>query len=201
MSTPAVEDDRDLPLDPDDLAEAVDELLCMNDREFDDVVSEDVVCTLDDDFLRAALRDDKVLDRWFGALTALIVKIEGQMAANKGQRDSEARSWRGAARRVQGGAIARRNECRLLRADRNRRLHPPKLERNQALGTFAPKRRIAIPGREGVENTKEARAAAGERAIKRLQDAHPEEFMDLLAQEYGKAGLPVRAHWIRGIDG
>jgi hypothetical protein len=32
---------------------------------------------------------------------------------------------------------------------------------------------------------------AGERAIRRLKDAHPDEFMTYLAEEYAAEGLPL----------
>lgn len=181
MSAAAVEDDdTDLPLDERDVADAARELLAMCPEEFADVVSDDVTADLDDDFLRAALRRDEVLDRWHAALTELAMSIEAQMAAAKGKKDAETNRWRGAARRVLSGAVARRTECRILKRQRHVAATPV----------------IAIPGK--VKTTQEAKRDAGEKAVQRLKDAHPEEFMDYLAQEYGKAGLPVPAHWIRG---
>lgn len=168
-----------------ELDKAVDELLDMTDDEFADIVAADVRGELNEAGCRA-LRHDDVLDRWAEGLTLLYSRVDQQFAARKGESDPEARGWRGAARRFQGGIAARKAECRALTAERNRAEHAHR-------GVH----RLALTAK--TANTPEARAAAGEIALHRLCDLHPDDFKRLLAEEYGKAGLPVKAHWLPGV--
>jgi hypothetical protein len=153
----------------------VDHLLDLDAHDFRRVVSDDAKGELQQT-LAAALRHDDVLDRWDEALTGLLVDVNAQLAAKKG--DKAARGWRGAAMRYQSGLAERRKECKHLTADRN-------YEERTRKRHDGPSRR----------ERKEMSRPAGERAVERLIQAHKAEFHALLIEEHERDGLPVKPQW------
>lgn len=162
------------------LEDVVDLLLDLDDEDFQDAVSREVKGQ-SDSRTAEALRHDDVLDRWHEMLTGLMLQVGSQVASRKGQYDTESKAWRGAALRFNASVVTRRKECKALLTERNR-------EENVARWTIPP----PVPS----ANTKERRGIAGEIALQRLCDLHGDDFKRLLAEEYLRAGLPVKAHWL-----
>jgi hypothetical protein len=122
----------------------------------------------------AALRSTINLYRWTDALKAITIDINAQLAARKGDTAPATMDWRRRVLDVQRSLHERRAEAKRLRQQAHAAASIEG-QRLASLDTSGP----------------QARAAAGERAIQRLIDAHQGEFGDLLIAEYEAAGLQV----------
>jgi hypothetical protein len=129
-----------------------------------------------------ALRSAVVVTRWQEALKALEVDLNGQLAERAGDRSVEASDWRRRTERVRLVVRERRVEVARIR---------------QALGSAAEVERLRLAA-AGL-SVREARAAAGEVAQRRLVAAHAAEFGLLLAEEFERAGLVVPARVARHV--
>jgi hypothetical protein len=135
------------------------------------VVRDDVVnrCAISD---AEALRDPKNLDRWKDALWVFWIDTEAQLAKRAGIRDKETMEWRKRVKLTQNAIRVRRAEVRQLLRER-------------------AEQQRAVAAANNTPIMKARRRSAGERAVQRLKDAHPDEFMTYLAEEYVAEGLPM----------
>lgn len=163
---------------------------------------------------RIALRQPGNLLRWSNALKELRADINVQLAERQGDRSLEAHDWRKRAEGYRDVLTLRIQECRDLRAQQLQKTQQQRTsdaaerqasqaEIQQAAAASNATRREArneeldrqldtygIP----AHTNKELRRQAGERAIKRLIDAHGIEFTRYLAEECVALGaeLPNR---------
>jgi hypothetical protein len=118
------------------------------------------------------LRSPVYLLRWADALKTFQIDLGAQMAEKRGLQDAATREWRKRIRKVESGLAERRAEAKNLTRENHICLRNDK-------------------GRGRSPDVVERRRVAGERAIRRLKDAHPDEFMTYLAEEYAAEGLPL----------
>lgn len=124
----------------------------------------------------AALRHPENLMRWKRALTVFATDLEIQLAQNAGKRSDELSEWRRRMQVVRISTSGRRDECMALieeyRTERKAK------DRAQA----------------------EERAIAGERAVKRLIEAHLLDFQRFLAEECAAQGVEIPRRIQRHIE-
>lgn len=121
----------------------------------------------------AALRESENVPRWADALKSFQIDLAAQLAARAGVRDAATVEWRARIAKVQYSLRLRRTEAKQLMQERS-------------LGSMRQDKDY-LPGQRA--KLKDRRGEAGERAVKRLKDAHSLEFVTYLQEEYEKAGL------------
>lgn len=163
---------------------------------------------------RIALRHTSILLRWQRTLKELRGDINRQLTERAGDRTLEAHDWRKRAEGYRASLTIRLDECRDLRAldlhrqkeqreaDKARNLADQNDIQQRAAASNAARRAARDADTDQQLDTygipqhanKELRRQAGERAIKRLIDAHGDEFSQYLAEECAVLGatLPNR---------
>lgn len=192
--------------DPDD----IHRLELQSDTAFRETVSHEARGQLDMPD-RIALRHTSLLLRWHRTLKELRADINQELNNRAADTSLEAHDWRKRAEGYRDALTLRLNECRDLRA---RDLQHAKQQREaakadnltgqqniqqQAAASNAARRaaRNEQTDRQldtyGIPRhaTKELRRQAGEKAIKRLIDAHGLEFSTYLAEECAVLGAPI----------
>lgn len=141
-------------------------LVAVGDEMFEKVVRDDVrkIAHPDDS---AALRHPENLERWRRTLRHFQVELEKQLANKAGDRSQDAAEWRKRIQIVRLSTVDILDECRTL-IDQQRRDNSAKNR---------PRR--------------EQRGEVGEIAVKRLIEAHQEEFDQYLIEEFEKAGVDL----------
>jgi hypothetical protein len=197
---------EDATADPQD----VYRLQLQSDTAFRETVANDARGTLPTHD-RIALRAPGNHLRWNQALKELRADINRQLSSRAGEKTLEARDWRKRAEGYRDSLTRRLMECRDLRATEIQRLREQR-EADKARNTAEQnniQQRAAISNaqRRAARNAeidrqldtygipdhtnKELRRQAGERAIKRLIDAHGTEFSRYLAEECAVLGAPL----------
>lgn len=171
---------------PDDMAttpEDVARIAAMDPAAFQALVNDEVIGTaaMTD---RLALREPANLKRWRAALNVLLSDINQQLASSA----HPLSDWRRRAEGYRALIATRIEECRELRVEEH-------LQRtaDEQRGAADRKAERAL-NREPRGEASRLRAEAGEAAIKRLIEAHQDEFSQYLAQECERIGahLPKR---------
>lgn len=126
------------------------------------------------------LRAPENLVRWADALKTFQIDLGAQMAQKQGCYDDATKAWRKRIRVVEKRLREKRAEAKRLMY-----LHITCTDSSQAAN------RVRYASREARTNLKERKRIAGERAIARLKDAHPDEFKRYLAEEYIVDGLDL----------
>lgn len=153
----------------------------LSDEDFARLIRNEVVgrCAPED---AATLRRPEHLLRWADALKGFQIDIATQLAVKAGQRDAETAAWRRRLARVQKALADRRLEVKRLliecHSDNDRRV-------------------ASIRSADERELFKEKKRTAGENAILRLKNAHPQEFVTYLKEEYAAVGLAIPASFAK----
>jgi hypothetical protein len=142
-------------------------LLALGEDEFRDVVASDAKSKLDDE-VAGALRHPDVLGRWNDTIRVLLANVTAQREIRAGDYSPEVVKWRRKLAWYHEKLVTRRAESRRLLTSHHRGQHDVNVARAE----------------------KQLRRVAGENAITRLVQAHPEEFAALLAEEVTAAGDP-----------
>lgn len=154
-----------LDADRDNLLDVVDWLAAMPQENFDKHVRLDLFDNLDP-VARDALRHPTNRDRWDACLKVMLIDVQGQLADPE-RKTHEFDAWRKRAVNFHNAILRRRIETdALLRKDQNAKS-------------------------AAASRASEARREAGERALQRLKEAHPAEFIGYLAEEYAADGVPM----------
>ncbi|ONH58373.1 hypothetical protein CcI49_23240 [Frankia sp. CcI49] len=171
--------------DLNDAETLADRLLSMSEVTFAELVAADRRMQSDHDAQRdphfAALRHDRVLDRWLetinqthAEITKAQIFLRAQEKRARAHRDADgadvARRQRGKALRALEGTNQQRREAKALIGDRNRRTDEE----------AARRRRAAREERHRL-HCESAQGRAYETALRQLRDAHPDEFEMLRA--------------------
>jgi hypothetical protein len=128
-----------------------------------------------------ALRHPANLARWRISLTALTVGLQAQLTSPAVKGPGHA-VWRKETVRFNAGVLKRRGEV-------DRLLARKKAEERAEARDRGAVRRAQQP----------QRSEAGERAVRRLVEAHRAEFVTLLAEEYAELGLELGAGHAREL--
>lgn len=135
----------------------------------------------DDVMGRCAAQDSEILRtpehmvRWSDALKTFQVDLSAQMAERKGIYGSETQAWRKRMRAVERALREKRAEAKRLMYE-----------------TYTLNPQNKRP--KSQNDNKKQRVAAGDRALQRLKEAHFEEFMTYVAEEYIADGLPLKGN-------
>lgn len=154
-----------LDADRDNLLDVVDWLAAMQQESFEEHVRQDIAGRLDH-VAAEALRNRTNLYRWHDALLALVKGLQDQLADPE-RKGPEFAEWRRRALGFQARVLQRHNEAREL------------IRRARHKYSTAESKAASLA----------ARKEAGERAIKRLIEAHRAEFVGYIAQEYAADGI------------
>lgn len=147
----------------------------LTDEVFAQVVRDDVrgVAHAEDS---AALRHPENLLRWRGHLRMFQVDLEKQLAKKSGDTSPEIKEWRKRIQVVRMSAARANEECKALIAAYREEKYKRKKE------------------------IKEQRHEAGERAIRRLVDAHQSEFQQYLVEECEVLGVELPRNVRRYVE-
>lgn len=156
-----------LDADRDNLLDVVDWLAAMPQDTFEKHVQQDVTGRLDQ-VAAEALRNRVNLYRWRDALQVMVKDLQDQLADPE-RKAPEFADWRRRALKFQTGVLQRQAEAQEL------------VRRAQRKYSTAESKAASLA----------ARKDAGERAIKRLIEAHRAEFVGYIAQEYAADGIPM----------
>lgn len=160
---------------------------------------------------RIALRHTSLLLRWQRTLRELRADVNQDLNNRARDKSLEAHDWRRRAEGYRDALTLRLNECRDLRAhdlehtkqqreaDKARNLAEQADIQQRAAASNAVRRAARAEETDRQLDTygvphhtnKELRRQAGERAIKRLIDAHGLEFSQYLAEECAVLGAPL----------
>ena len=154
-----------LDADRDNLLDVVDWLATMPQESFEKHVQQDAAGRLDQ-VASEALRNRTNLYRWRDALQVLVKDLQDQLADPE-RKAPEFADWRRRALKFQTGVLQRQAEAAEL------------VRRAQHKYATAESKAASLA----------ARKDAGERAIKRLIEAHRAEFVGYIAQEYAADGI------------
>lgn len=130
----------------------------------------------------AALRHPRVLLRWRRALGQLINELDTRLSSSRGDKTSAAKTWRIRAAGYRASLELRIAEAQRLRAEAAAKGGESAVEAG---------RRSADAARAAGCSVSELRSRAGDVAIRRLIEAHPEEWGRLLSEEFLRLGLEV----------